>query len=394
MPAPVKPLKLVLATVLVVSGFLIGRDRPAANSPLIVHEWGTFTSVAGKDGAAVSWAPLSGTPDLPCFVDQLAPQNVKLMPGLVRMETPVVYFYAERPLIASVQVRFPEGWVTEWFPHAARVRPGPPKPGVYSAFGSGQIDWEDIRVGPGESASLPSSQGPSRYYAARNTDSMLLAAGADREKFLFYRGVGNFRVPLEPRFCATGKISLRNRYAETIPLAIVFENRGGTIGYRFVPNIAGAMEVDSPELTGTLSALQNRMVESLIEFGLYRKEAAAMVDTWRDSWFEEGTRVFYITPRLTVDSVLPIAVTPHPSTLSRVFMGRVEMMAPWAQRAIATALENGDIATLVQFNRFLDPFLAQAGLLDPAHWSATAQRYVNEAHMSMAQNRASENCVK
>jgi hypothetical protein len=30
--------------------------------------------------------------------------------------------------------------------------------------------------------------------------------------------------------------------------------------------------------------------------GLFPKEAHAMVDTWRDSWFEEGTRAFYILP--------------------------------------------------------------------------------------------------
>ena len=32
-----------------------------------VHEWGTFTSVAGRDGAAMNWQTLSGTSDLPCL---------------------------------------------------------------------------------------------------------------------------------------------------------------------------------------------------------------------------------------------------------------------------------------------------------------------------------------
>jgi hypothetical protein len=30
------------------------------------HEWGTFTSVAGADGQAVEWFPLTGSTDLPC----------------------------------------------------------------------------------------------------------------------------------------------------------------------------------------------------------------------------------------------------------------------------------------------------------------------------------------
>src|SRR5947209_735959 len=35
---------------------------------LIVHEWGTFTSIAGKDGVALEWRPLNGPSDLPKFV--------------------------------------------------------------------------------------------------------------------------------------------------------------------------------------------------------------------------------------------------------------------------------------------------------------------------------------
>src|SRR5215510_11761348 len=35
-----------------------------------VHEWGTFTSVAGPDGKAAQWLPLAGPGDLPCFVEQ------------------------------------------------------------------------------------------------------------------------------------------------------------------------------------------------------------------------------------------------------------------------------------------------------------------------------------
>src|SRR6266542_4669932 len=43
-----------------------------ANSRLVVHEWGTFTSIAGKDGIALEWRPLNGPTDLPKFVHTLA----------------------------------------------------------------------------------------------------------------------------------------------------------------------------------------------------------------------------------------------------------------------------------------------------------------------------------
>ena len=29
---------------------------------LTVHEWGTFTSIAGRDGQAMEWQPLTGPP--------------------------------------------------------------------------------------------------------------------------------------------------------------------------------------------------------------------------------------------------------------------------------------------------------------------------------------------
>ena len=36
------------------------------------------------------------------------------------METPVVYFYTDRETKVSVKVDFPRGWITEWYPFAAR----------------------------------------------------------------------------------------------------------------------------------------------------------------------------------------------------------------------------------------------------------------------------------
>src|SRR5580700_1903099 len=72
-----------------------GATVPPDRDNLVVHEWGTFTSVAGASGEPVYWAPLIDTPDLPCFVEHLSPQNPKASNALVRMETPVLYFYPQ-----------------------------------------------------------------------------------------------------------------------------------------------------------------------------------------------------------------------------------------------------------------------------------------------------------
>src|SRR6266566_2374361 len=54
---------------------------------MTVHEWGTFTSIAGDDGRAVEWLPMDGPTDLPCFVDRLRFNLKGSLSGTVRMET-------------------------------------------------------------------------------------------------------------------------------------------------------------------------------------------------------------------------------------------------------------------------------------------------------------------
>ena len=60
-------------------GFVVVRGQDGRAADLVVHEWGTFTSVAGPDGQAVPWHPLSGSSDLPCFVRLLNPGDVKVV---------------------------------------------------------------------------------------------------------------------------------------------------------------------------------------------------------------------------------------------------------------------------------------------------------------------------
>ncbi len=96
----------------------------AGGHGLTAHEWGTFTSIAGADGQAVEWFPLTGSTDLPSFVEHFRNAGFKLgLRGTVRMETPVLYFYSPREETVSVKVSFAKGVITEWYPHASRVEP-------------------------------------------------------------------------------------------------------------------------------------------------------------------------------------------------------------------------------------------------------------------------------
>jgi hypothetical protein len=82
-----------------------------------------------------------------------------------------------------------------------------------------------------------------------------------------------------------------------------------------------------------------------------------MFETWRDSWFEEGSRLLYIVPREFVDSVLPLSIHPSPAQIVRVFVGRMELVTPATQRAVEQAFATNDRATLARYNRFLVPIL-------------------------------------
>src|SRR5437016_10557955 len=99
-PVMTPKLPRLLLAALLAGSFGISSELPGKNAVfagLTAHEWGTFTSIAGRDGQAIDWLPLSGSTDLPGFVQHLRDGRFKIgLRGTVRMETPVLYFYDSR----------------------------------------------------------------------------------------------------------------------------------------------------------------------------------------------------------------------------------------------------------------------------------------------------------
>jgi hypothetical protein len=307
---------------------LVAAHAPAttrAAQPLIVHEWGTFTSLAGRDGRAVDWLPLDRQSDLPCFVHRLRFNVKSQLPAKIRMETPVLYFYAPNETTVNVNVRFHQGAVTEWFPSAA-VTPASVdgsalrRPG----FSSG-ITWSDVKIAPNAATDFPTERDASHYYAARRTDASPLQSSRQREKFLFYRGIGGFEPPITATLAAGGRVMVENRDGEPVGDAIVFENAGGMIAWQLLRGSGRQLVFDPLAGDGEIPPPHAELEQILIAHGLYAKEARAMIETWRDSWFDEGKRLFYIVSRKTIDSILPLEITPAPSEIVRVFVGRIEL---------------------------------------------------------------------
>ena len=373
-------LKPMFTGVILAGGLIFAAELIPSHEGVVAHEWGTFTSVAGQNGDPVEWAALSGTPDLPCFVDRLGELQVKFVsPATIRMETPVLYFYSPRDTDVSVHVRFPEGLITEWYPKATHASPAQ----TGGPLRYGEVTWNPIHLStaPGASTGFPTGKGPSRYYAARNTDSAALTINDQHEKMIFYRGVGKFPIPIHAQYSADGTLDLRNTGEESIPMAIVFENRDGHIGYRVLHDFKDSTTVPTPEFTGNVGALRLQLTTQLVASGLYPKEAAAMLETWHDSWFENGARVIYILPPAMVDRVLPLDIKPAPTSTARVYVGRAELFSPWLRKAAETALANGDDTTLAKSGRFLPTLSMQIGRTNPELIkSSSAHAAMNKAY--------------
>jgi hypothetical protein len=264
-------------------------------------------------------------------------------------------------------VSFSKGLITEWYPHASSVEPAAADPAAWSIFqgsADGSIAWNSVVVSPQLRANFLHEPRDSHYYAARMTSATPLLvktpAGEQQEKFLFYRGVASFQPPLSAKVMPNGKVQIENRAEEEIPNTILFERRGAKVGYRIGGAVAQAAALEPPELTGSASNLGDlgRELEGmLVAQGLYQDEAHAMVETWRDSWFEEGSRLIYIVPANFVNGILPLSIHPVPAQIARVFVGRMELVTPATEEAVATAFAAHDRRALEKYGRFLEPIL-------------------------------------
>ena len=108
------------------------------------------------------------------------------------------------------------------------------------------------------------------------------------------------------------------------------------------------------------------MAAALVSAGLFQREARAMVNTWKDSWFtDEGLRVLYVLPRAWTDATLPLEIDPQPQGLVRVMVGRAEVITPELEshlRQQLTRAQTGDaaaraqaLAELKKLGRFAQP---------------------------------------
>ena len=322
---------------------LLGSVTRNHQKGFVAHEWGTFTSFQGGDGVLLRWYPLQ-TSRLPDFVYNWQHPGFNRQPrntygfakagmlALQRMETPVIYFYADEKQSVDVSVDFPKGLITEWFPQATQIGPSavPASAAIVKAdelahkvgakpnftFASllknhaakeSRARWADIQILPanenrGTARSLLQDRSGSHYFAARDTDSAFIQMDTvdnthiapQYEKFIFYRGVGSFATPIVVTM-EGNSVTIANTGSEPLTHLFLLGLQDGAGKFirveRLAPGEKRMIEItlsDNVSPTKQLSQqLCRTMADALVSQGLYQREAQAMVNTWRDSWFEE-----------------------------------------------------------------------------------------------------------
>jgi len=385
----------------------VAATAPAA---LVVHEWGTFTSVQGGDGELLPWRPLQ-TSDLPDFVhDWRKPGLNRFSSGLFvgkgemvtlqRMETPVLYFYSDQQMNVDVSVGVPKGLITEWYPQATQI--GPSLPANTNApsgsLAESRATWRNLQINPAaENVCYPEYRlaSASHYFAARTASANSVRqvftdqnkSGNEVEKFIFYRGAGSFKTPLRVRVDPNNVVTVENTGSEKLShlFLVSIDDRGFARSGRIavLDGLPAKTSVKWQDLSARPTAawktlgpkelqenLSIQMEAALVSEGLFAEEARAMVNTWKDSWFTEvGVRVLYLLPRAWTDETLPLTLNPQPKELKRVMVGRAEIITPDTESSLRAALTSAgkDAGTrqhavdeLKRLGRFAEPALQLA----------------------------------
>jgi hypothetical protein len=403
------------------------QDLAYPGTGFVVHEWGTDTVVVGSDGS-LQRGLHHEEEDLPAFVyDRIKAGSIAGSTSVhVKMETPVLYFYADKPVTASVSVGFPAGVLTQWYPAVKSFYPliaGPnaapgattymdPALDIHFPFGSemcrekfggvenGLLDWGKVEILPrGTLAKAPDAPLDKFTWSfAREVDANAVriapspggAPEAQEERFLFYRGLGNFDLTTQVRALPGQKLTVTN--ASKLPVGAVFVVNVGKASGAFlakregIPG-GGSIEVATPALDKALALdafveeLGASVTEALDGEGLYHDEALAMVNTWKRQWFRTpGVRVLYLMPEAWTNGSIPLSIEPKPDAIKRVMMIRTEVITPELEEVdvkAALELEKPETAEAAKehfraLGRFAEPRLRRALSLlgDPAFGAA------------------------
>jgi hypothetical protein len=344
-------------------------------SDLVVHEWGTFLGMNASDGTALE-GMYHEEHALPSFVHSRARDQLRLPMMFLKGETPVIYFYTPRALNVRVGVGFPQGIWTQWYPQAVAVRPSLLEQAqTPDRLKDGRICWFANLIPSSEvpmsiskqrgalpvptAFALPETRSDALWNFARDVDAAFVkivdgtgeTARTEYERFLFYRGLGQARMPMRADARRGGTLTLESEPSLGGGVRHIFvlkvENGRGAFVNRpalrpgeQADGVIPSMERARP-LAEFTEVLADALAAKLTESGLYPKEARAMVNTWKSSYFQnEGVRVLFVLPQSWTDAFIPISIVPKPREIVRVMVGRLELLSPEREQRAETAIRD------------------------------------------------------
>jgi hypothetical protein len=280
----------------------------------------------------------------------------------MRLETPVIYFHPPagsstvRPF--DVNVSFRGGVLNEFYPTAkasialdmdridTKMRAGVLTLWdgyVLNNYVVGALRWSGVSL----KETVPLPRTTSRVWLAPRavrSAGVALPSG-EGERYLFYRGVAHLDALVQTELMSS---SVRLRAPQhlvwmrdssmTIPrLWLVDVRADGRAAFSEREALVIAKDAESREL-GTLplfagadysatgiANLRQSMKKGLMSAGLFDDEAEAMLETWRDSYFNApGLRLLYLVPNAWTSYFLPLRIS-APNELTRVLVGRIDL---------------------------------------------------------------------
>lgn len=368
--------------------------------PMEVHEWGTFTVLQDEDGRAVPGINIDDEP-VPGFVHRVgwliraaglpflrgkAPLPTCHPDVVMRLETPVIYFYPpdDKETVVDVEVAFPGGWISEFYPDAVATTPGLEE-GRIARDATGTLSWKDLIIGG-------RADGPKTdahvWLAPREVDAASVRTPlGETERYLFYRGVANLEAPVR----VSRKGDFLKMSGETRAGWLADFRSDGTMA--FVK--AGATM--PAKLTGysreSLARLREEMRKELVVDGLFPKEAEAMLKTWEESYFRSrGLRLFYMVPREWTDRHLPLRISGE-TKIVRVMICRIELITSEQRATLQRLVQLPSLRAedlpggYFLLGRFANALLADAHARQPTEGT---QRWVDLLRLGGEGNRGDD----
>ena len=374
--------RILIASVLTVVAAGLIFAAPSDPNGLVVHEWGTFLAMNGSDGVSLD-GMYHEEHALPAFVHARSRDQLRLPMSRLKNETPVIYFYTTGPRRVQVEVGFPTGLWTQWYPQAAMVAPGLVQPGSPPRAQNGRIAW-DVNLRPAGTSTdhVPATDADALWNHARNVDAAFVvdASGAARpddrrewERFIFYRGLGEAPLPIDVR-AAAGRITATTTERDGLSHIFVLKVEKGRGAYAYAPVLDVDRPLDLPmpsmdnarPLDEFAGGISNDVARRLVASGLYEAEARAMVNTWKGSYFRtDGTRVLFVLPQSWTERFIPMRVTPAPTELVRVMVGRVELLDPAREQRAEAAIRRLSSADAAVREQAFETLRAEGRYVEP-----------------------------